>query len=391
MKQLVIICMLAAVFALGPGSAASAGDVVNIGVLSDLSGPTSAVGVPYAKGIKDAGRYLNEQGGVAGKKINLIEVDYAYNAQQALSAYKRFKAKDKIIALQGWGTQDTEALTKFVARDKIPTLSASYSAHLTDPEKAPYNFFVAADYSTQIRAALKYFKDNWKGDAAPKVAFIYPDHPYGRVPIPAAKEYAGEIGYEVVGEENVGLKAMDSMAQLLRLQKLAPDYVWIGGTTPSTAIIMKDAQKLGFKTTFFCNIWGVDESLMQLAGDAAEGAYSLQAAVVYGQDVPGMRAIEKVTNGEPQMTHYIRGFASMIVMAEGLRLAAEQGELTGPAVKEALETLRDYDPMGLTPPISYFPDDHRPNMSVFLYRINDGKMAEAAMVSLDRKPEWLGK
>jgi len=380
---------LACVLALS--TAAFAQDAITIGLLSDLSGPTSAVGVPYSEGIKDGAKYINENGGIAGKKVNLVEVDYAYNAQQALAAYKRFISQDKIVALQGWGTQDTEALTKFVGKDQIPTLSASYSAHLTDPEKAPYNFFVAADYTTQVRAALKYFKDNWKKPEAPKLAFVYPDHPYGLAPIAGAKEYAKELGFEIVGDENVALNAMDAMAQLLRLQKLAPDYVWIGGTTPSAAIVMKDAQKLGFATTFFCNIWGVDESLVKLAGDAANGAYSLQTAVVYGQDVPGMAAIEKMTGGTPKMTHYIRGFASMLVMAEGLKIAAAKGELTGPAIKAALETLRDFDPMGLTPPISFFPNDHRPNMAVFIYKVEDGKMVEVARESLERKAEWLGK
>lgn len=371
--------------------AAMAQDEIRLGVLSDLTGPTGDVGVPYAEGIKDAAAYLNGQGGVAGKKIALVQVDYAYNAQQALSAYKKFIAQDKIVALLGWGTQDTEALTKFVGKDEIPTISASYSAHLTDPKSAPYNFFIAADYSTQMRAALKFFKDRWKEGRAPKVAFVYPDAPYGLAPIPAGKAYATELGYEVVGEENVGLKAMDATAELLRLQKLEPDYTWIGGTTQSTAVIMKDAQKLGMKTVFFTNIWGSDENLVKLAGNAAEGSYSLQAAVIYGQDVPGMKIIEKQTGGKPQMTHYIRGFASMLVMAEGIRKAAAAGEITGPAIKTALESLRDYDPMGLTPAISFFPDDHRPNMAVFLYKIEGGKLTPAGTETLERKAEWLGK
>lgn len=371
--------------------AAMAQDEIRLGVLSDLTGPTGDVGVPYAEGIKDAAAYLNSQGGVAGKKIALVQVDYAYNAQQALSAYKKFIAQDKIVALLGWGTQDTEALTKFVGKDQIPTISASYSAHLTDPKSAPYNFFIAADYSTQMRAALKFFKDRWKESRAPKVAFVYPDAPYGLAPIPAGKEYAKELGYEIVGEENVGLKAMDATAELLRLQKLEPDYTWIGGTTQSTAVIMKDAQKLGMKTVFFTNIWGSDENLVKLAGNAAEGSYSLQAAVIYGQDVPGMKIIEKETGGKPQMTHYIRGFASMLVMAEGIKKAAAAGEITGPAIKTALETLRDYDPMGLTPAISFFPNDHRPNMAVFLYKIEGGKLTPAGTETLERKAEWLGK
>ncbi|WP_029894522.1 ABC transporter substrate-binding protein [Desulfohalovibrio reitneri] len=363
---------------------------IKIGVLSTLSGPTSDVGVPYSEGVNDCADWLNQTDFIPGHTLELLTVDYAYNAQQAIAAYKRFTAKDNIVALQGWGTADTEALTRFVAKDKIPTVSASYSAHLTDPAKAPYNFFIAADYSTQLRAALKYFRERWDKDRAPRLALMYPDHPYGLSPIEAGRKYAKEIGYEIVGEENVALGALEATTQLLALREDEPDFVWIGGTTSSTAVILKDAAKLGMDPVFFTNIWGADENLPKLAGDAAEGCYSLQSAVAYGAEVPGMEPIKEATGGEPKMTHYIRGFASMYVMAEGIRRAAEEGEINGPGVKNALETLRDFDPMGLTPPISFYPDDHRPNMSVFIYQVENGQLVLRGEPSLERKDEWLG-
>ncbi len=386
MRRLVFLVLTLLVAFVGP---AFAGEVL-IGVLSDLSGPTSSVGKPYGDGIMACAKWLNEQGGVAGLTIKAVQVDYAYDVQQALTAYKKFK-NDGMVALQGWGTGDTEALTGFVAKDKIPTLSASYSAHLTDPKKAPYNFFVAADYSTQARAALKYLRENWKESRAPKLALTYPDHPYGLAPIPALKDYAKELGFELVGEESVSLKAMDATTQLLNLQKLEPDYIWIGGTTPSASVTMKDAQKLQMKSVFFTNIWGADESSFKLAGDACKGNISLQTSVAYDDNTPGNEIIRKITNNEPQMIHFVRGFASMYVMAEAIKIAAGKGEVTGPAIKDALETLRDFDTMGLTPPISFFPDDHRPNMSVTLYKLGDNKLEKLATETLERKAEWLGK
>lgn len=361
-----------------------------IGVLSDLSGATSSVGRPYADGIKQCADYLNAKGGINGRQLKLIQVDYAYNVQQALSAYKQFKSEG-VVALQGWGTGDTEALVETVGKDQIPFFSASYSAHLTDPKKAPYNFFIAADYSTQLRAGLDFFKSEWKEKRAPRMAFVYPNHPYGLAPIAAGKEYAQAIGFDVVGEENVDLKAMDATTQLLALQKKNPDFVWVGGTTPSTAVVLKDAKKLKMKATFLTNIWGADEQLFQLAGDATEGHYSLQTAVVYGQDVPGMAAIKEVTKNEPQLTHYIRGFASMLTMAEAIRIAGEKGEVTGPSIKAAAETLRDFDTMGLTPPVSFFPEDHRPNLAVNIFQMKGGKLNFVKTQTLERKAEWLGK
>jgi branched-chain amino acid transport system substrate-binding protein len=386
MKKLVAIAV-AAMFLLTAGQAFA--KELYIGVLSDLTGGTAAVGTPYGAGVMAAGKYLNSQGGVAGYTLKLDQVDYAYKVQQALSAYKKFKGNG-MVALQGWGTGDTEALTKTVAKDKIPTFSASYSAHLTDPTKAPYNFFIAADYSTQARGALKYIKNNWKEKRAPRLALLYPDHPYGLSPIPAIKAYAKELGFDLVGEEVVGLRAMDATTQLLSLQKKKPDFAWIGGTTSSAAVIMKDAKKLKMDTVFISNIWGADENIFKLAGDAANGNISLQTAVVWGADVPGMKVLKEFTGNEAQMTHFIRGFASMMTMAEGIKIAAAKGEVTGPSIKAALETLKDYSPMGLTPPLTYTGKDHRPNLSVNIYKLMDGKMELQETVTLDRRADWLG-
>jgi branched-chain amino acid transport system substrate-binding protein len=153
---------------------------------------------------------------------------------------------------------------------------------------------------------------------------------------------------------------------------------------------MKDAQKLGISCTFLTNIWSSDENIFKLAGEAATGHFGLQGGVIYGQDVPGMATILELTKNEPQMTHYVRGYVSAMVMCEGMKMAAAKGEVTGESIKEALETMRDFDPMGLAPAISYFPDDHRPNMSVNINTFRDGKLEFVKTETLERKKEWLG-
>ncbi|MBI5015936.1 MAG: ABC transporter substrate-binding protein [Deltaproteobacteria bacterium] len=361
-----------------------------IGNLADITGGTADVGKPYAEGVKAYTDYINGKGGINGKKIKLLQFDYAYKIPEALNLYKKFKDQDKVLAIQGWGSGDTEALKEQVAKDEIPYWSASYSAHLTDPTKAPYNFFCAPDYSTAARAGLKYLKDNWKEKRKPKVAFIYPDNGYGKAPIPGAKKYAEELGFDIVGEENVDLKAIEATTQLLNLKKADPDFAWIGGTKVSTAVILKDAKKLGLKTKFFGNIWSADEGTPKLAGGAEEGYLSMQGADLYGDPGPGMKVIMEVTKNQPVPTHWIRGWVSMMVMSEVLKIADKNKELTGPGVKKAAETLKNFDTMGLTAPITYTATDHRPNMTVNIYEFQGGKMVKKAATELPRKAEWLG-
>ena len=371
---------------------AMAADVIRIGQLADLTGPTGDVGKPYAEGVQAYKEYVNAHGGINGKKIEMEIYDYAYNKDKAINQYKKYK-EDKVVAIEGWGTGDTEALSGFITADKIPYISASYSAHLTNPARTPYNFFCAADYTTALRAGLTYLKDNWKEKRAPKVVFIYPNHPYGIAPIKGGKEYAKELGFEILGDEDVSLKAIEANSQMLSVKNKHADFAWIGGTTNSTAVILKDARKLGLKTRFFVNIWGMDESTPKLAEGAEEGALSMAGSVLYGDNVPGMKLLMEVTKGQPQVTHYIRGWVSMMVLTEALKRAdkATGGKITGESVKNALETFRDFDTGGLTPAkITFTPTDHRPFMAVNIMEFHNGKLVLKKTMVLPRKAEWLG-
>src|SRR3954464_6555583 len=114
---------------------AQAQQEIKVGGIFDLTGITSDVGKSYAQGVRDGVAWTNENGGINGKKIRLIDVDYGYKNSEAGAAYKRMTSDDKVIMINGWGTGDTEGLKAQVNQDKIPYVSASFSAHLTDPSK----------------------------------------------------------------------------------------------------------------------------------------------------------------------------------------------------------------------------------------------------------------
>lgn len=365
-------------------------DVIKVGHLTDLTGATGEVGKPYAQGVQDYKDWVNAHGGINGKKIEMPMFDYAYDKNKAVNQYKKYK-EEGVVAIQGWGSGDTEALSALTGSDKIPYISASYSAHLTDPKKSPYNFFCAADYTTALRAGLKYLKDNWKEKRAPKVVFIYPNVPYGIAPIKGGKEYAKELGFEILSDEIVDLKAIEVNSQMLSVKNKGADFGWIGGTTNSAAVIMKDAKKLGLKTKFFCNIWGADETTPKLAAGAEEGVLVMAGSPVYGGKVPGMKQLMEITKNQPQITHYIRGYTAMMVLTEALKRADKKGKITGESVKAALESLKDFDTEGLTPSkITFTATDHRPHTTVNIMEFQKGKLVLMKSIELPRKAEWLG-
>jgi branched-chain amino acid transport system substrate-binding protein len=376
-------------------SGAALAQEIKVGGIFDLTGVTSDVGKSFAKGVRDAVQWTNEKGGINGKTIRLIDVDYGYKMPEAVAAYKRMTGDDKVIMINGWGTGDTEQLKGQVNADKVPYISASFSAHLTDPSKTPYNFFVAPSYSDQLRAWLSWVKDDWKDKSRnPRVAFYYGDNAYGKSPMEAGRQFCKEKGIDLVDEEVLPGVFQDATSQLLTTKQKGADYVYINVTTTGVSTVLKDAKKLGLNIKFGSNPYGFSEALPAVAKEAAEGVTGVVPHVPFGENVPGMKKVVDAHNknhpGEMGDAIYVRGWSYVLVWTEALKRADKANALNGPGVKAALETFRDFDLGGLTNPVTYTATDHRPMTKTPIYMIKGGKLVKVAEYDMPRKTEWLG-
>ena len=384
--------------------------MVKVGALNDVTGATSDVGKDYALGISDAIHYVNDTGGINGKKIKLYQFDYGYRIPEALTKYKLFK-RLKCVAVLGWGTGDTEALSPTVTKDKMPYVSASYSAHLTKPAKTPYNLFAAVDYSTNARAAITaWFDKKWPkhkdyGKRKPRFVTSYHfAHPYCSAPIKAIKDQAELLGFEVGPDQSVTLFAIDTKSQVLSMKDFKPDLVWHGNTTMSVAATVRDAYALGLGADHIVNNWGFDENLPRLAGKAAEGVMGAAVCAFFGNDVPMMDKVveyaKKYNPGVPlekRLIRSVQAWANVLALSEAMKRADKAGDLSGESiVKNGFETMKDFD-IGLgVPPLNYTATDHRISGKVPIYEIKDGKFQVVEVVDLKGRwpekwpEEWLG-
>jgi branched-chain amino acid transport system substrate-binding protein len=119
---------------------AAAAQEIKIGGIMDMTGATSDVGKDYAMGMAEAFKYINEQGGVNGKKIRYTWFDYGYRIPEAITKYSSSSGSASWRS-QGWGTGRHRSPLTDGQPGQMPYPSASYSAHLTDPAKTPYNLF----------------------------------------------------------------------------------------------------------------------------------------------------------------------------------------------------------------------------------------------------------
>ena len=404
------VVFLAAAMALWFAGPSLAADQIKIGALNDMTGATSDVGKDYALGIAEAIHYINDTGGINGKKIKLYQFDYGYRIPEALTKYNLFK-RLKCLAILGWGTGDTEALAPTVAKDKIPYVSASYSGHLGKPEKTPYNLFFATDYSSQVRGLItSWFEKKWPqnpdfGKRKPRIAACYMfASPFSSSSIKAYKDQAELLGFDIGADQDVSLFAIDTKSQILALKEFKPDVVLHTNTVMSVAATLRDAYALGLGATHIIKCWGFDENLPRLAGKAAEGAIGCAPWAFFGQDVKLMDQVvayaKKYNPGIPmekRTIHTVQAWASALGLAEALRRADKAGDMSGPGVlHKGFETFKDYE-MGLgLAPVTFTATDHRPLSAASIYEYKNGEFVKFDEVDLKAKwpekweKEWMG-
>lgn len=354
---------------------------VVIGGLYDITGGTGDVGTPYAEGEEAYFEYLQSTGGIEGLSIQLTGKDYGYSIPEAQKLYQELRDKEKASALLGWGTGDTEALRQQVATDELPFFSASYSENLKEIDDSPYNFLVAASYSDQGRAILKWIKDNHEGDN-PTVALLYNDTAFGRSPIEDIKAYGKEIGVEIVDEQVIDVQATEAQSQLLNMEKKNPDYAIIQQTWAATSTILRDAKTLGIDTQFVGLNWASGEGVIDIVGaDVAEGYMGILSHAFPYEDFPGMAEIKEYLDLKGKTVDdinqkFVQGWSAAKVMVAGIQAAAEkypEGDLTGTQIREGIESLQDFDLGGLGANVTFSADNHAGTEQTRLGIVKDGK------------------
>ncbi len=365
------------------------------GIIQDLSSATVDYGKQSAMGLIDAARFVNENGGINGRKLELLVHDDKYLLAEGANVYQRFRDEEQVFGIYAQSTGTNQAIAPQAMEDRIFMFSGAPSAKLCDALNYPLYFCIYPTYSDMARVAIKHIRDTWINDTRnPRLVFIFPDNPYGRDPLDAAKRYARRLNVDVGPDRIIDWPTIDTSEQLTAMQAYDPDFVFISSTAKNAVNIFKDAHRLGIRSQFICNIRVFNEELLRLGTTIVEGALGVQPLAFYGEKVPGMSKIVKAHDKWHPYHYptliYVEGWANILVLAAALKNADDAGELTPEGLKNAFERFRDFDTGGLTPPISYFENDHRPTAKSRISRIsNEAFIPVSDDIDVGRTPEFL--
>jgi branched-chain amino acid transport system substrate-binding protein len=262
---------VAAVVAVGLGSAAGvaqAADPIRIGAFLSVTGPASFLGEPEKKTLEMYVERLNKEGGVQGRKIELVLYDDAGAPDKAATFAKRLIQNDNVDLIIGGTTTGTSmAAIKVVEPAAVPFISLAGGIDIVDPVKK----WVFKTPHTDRMAAEKAFAD-MKKRGLTKVAMISEDAGFGKSGHDQSLKVAPLYGIEIVADEVYSPKDPDVTAQLTKIKNAAGVQVIFNfGFGQGPAIVTKNYKQLGITAPLYQSHGVASKEYIKLAGDASEG------------------------------------------------------------------------------------------------------------------------
>jgi branched-chain amino acid transport system substrate-binding protein len=254
---------------------------IKIGQTVPFSGPASA----YASIGKTQAAYfkmINDQGGINGRKINLIQYDDAYSPPKAVEQVRKLVESDEVLlTFQIIGTPSNAAVQKYLNAKKIPQLFAATGASkFTDPKNFPWTMGFNPNYFVEGRIYGQYILKEFP-DA--KVGILYQNDDLGKDYLNGIKAGLGDKAASmIVAEASYEVSDPTIDSQILKLKAAGTDLFFSASTPKFAAQAIKKNFELGWHPVHIVDINATSVgAVMQPAGlDAAKGVISVN----YGKD-----------------------------------------------------------------------------------------------------------
>jgi len=315
--------------------------------------------------------YVNEAGGVHGRKIKLIEEDDAYDPGQAIVCFNRLMTDSVFAGAFFIGGPTAAKYAPLGEKNKVPLIGFVAGAKfLYDPVKK-YVFPVRGSYEDMIEGTVGKLVDV----SPKKVGIIFQEDAFGAGSYEALKSVLKKRNAEPVVAAGVMHGSSDIEKALAQLRAAKPDVVVMALVAEPAASLLTKSREAKWNPTFVSI--SNNPTMFKLAGDAMNGVVLPEVLPTPDRiDLPAIDQFVKLMKqrfpaAKPNATA-LEGFAESMVIVEGLKRAGKN--LTRDGFVAAFESMGNVD-LGFGPEfrVSYGPTDHQAFSAIYPTIVKGGK------------------
>ena len=350
-------------------------------------GQTVAFSRPYSvyAGIgKSEAAYLkmiNDQGGINGRKLNLIQYDDAYSPPKTVEQVRKLVEGDEVLfTFQLIGTATNAAVQKYLNEKKVPQLLAATGAsRFADPKNYPWTIAYNPNYQSEGRIYANYILANHPNA---KIGILYQNDDAGRDYVTGLKAGLGEKASSmIVGEASYEVADPTVDSQVVKLKSTGADVFFDASTPKFAAQAIRKLADIAWRPVHILSINAspISATLKPAGLDISKGIISTN----YGKEPndpqwkedPGVKAyfafMEKYyPQGDKLNTINAYGYSAAELLVYILRRCGD--DLTRENIMRQAANIKGYVPSLALPGITVntSPNDYRVFKQMQMMRFN---------------------
>jgi len=348
---------------------ADQGQVIKIGSSGPLSGPQADLGQQLLNGARLAVDEANAAGGVLGAKVELVAMDDKADPKEAVSVANKLVADSSVVAVVGNPNSGTALPASPVYHQNgMPFVIAAATNPKITQQGFREVFRICPTDDMQGPQAANFAIEELKKT---RIALLHDKSPYGQGLVGQFKKEAKRLGItSFVEEATITAGDSDFSAVLTSLKEKNPDLIYFGGMYPEGGLLLRQSGTLGIKATFMGGDGSFDPQVIQVAGNAAEGAIFSFIAPPWDKIPEAKDFSDKYRARHSEIGAFSPyGYDSVNVVISALKKA---GKVDRQAIIEALRA-PDFSYKGVTGTIRFDEKGDAKDKRLYFYVVKDEK------------------
>ncbi len=340
---------------------------LKLGMSAPLSGVTVRLGLDYQAGAQLVFDRVNQQGGIAGRPLQLICLDDGYDPLRTVANTKSLLFEHQVTALFGYiGTPTSNAVLPMLRQLQIPYLATFSGADLLRQPQDQFIFNFRASYAQEAAAQIHYLVDQQK---LSRIALLIQADEFGATLEQHFLHQLQQRGITPLLTSRFVRNTADVSQLVAELQQAAPELVLTVGTYPVLSKVIHKANAQGFQPLFsVVSFTGVSELAKLLpTGSQVLASMVVPDPVTDQSDLGLSYRTAALASGQQPNDIGLEAFAAATLLVQALQSCAPA--LSRACVLQQLPQQQLFDF-----PLHYDQQRHQASQQIYLMRLTDKRL-----------------
>ena len=279
---------------------AQQGPVTIVGLM-ELSGTGATAGTNFDNGVKLAVKEINAAGGILGRKIEYTTMDTQSAPQTAKALAQKAVDQSAYVVMGPVFSGSFIVSMAETKRAEIPNFTGGEAANITQ-QGNPYVFRTSFTQSTAMPKLARYIKETVK---AKSVSMIWVNNDFGKGGRDSMAKALEAQGIKVAADISTDPGQVDFSAAVLKAKQSNADALFVYTNEEESARALRELKKQGYDKPIIGETTLTGQKVIELAGDAANGAVA-HVGLTVDAPQPAIKAFDERPQRDEGLQRHVR-------------------------------------------------------------------------------------